>query len=191
MKKTKIMTAAIALCVAATMFAGCSTNETVGETAVATRIEGGQTQIAIENSDVETGEAVRGYTFSYNGYDIGIGSKEDFVFAVMGEPYDVVKTSDCASVNFLDAIQYYEGRVIIYAPEETQEVNRIYVEEPIIDCGGVSVGDSAEAVTAVYGEPDFQSEYVIEYKKDGMTLQFHLENGKVSYIYYCEDETVE
>ena len=46
MKKTKIMTAAIALCMAATMFAGCSTNETVGETAVATRIEGGQTQVS-------------------------------------------------------------------------------------------------------------------------------------------------
>lgn len=191
MKKTKIMTAAIALCMAATMFAGCSTNETVGETAVATRIEGGQTQIAIENSDVETGEAVRGYAFSHNGYEIGIGSNEELVFTAMGEPYKVDLTTSCAGLGFHDEIWYYEGRVIIYASQETQEVDEIYVGEPIIDCGGVSVGDSAEAVTAVYGEPDFQSEYLIEYKKDGMTLQFHLENGKVSYIYYAENETVE
>lgn len=192
MKKTKIMTATIALCMAATMFAGCSTNETAGETAVATRIEGGQTQISIENSDVETGEAVRGYAFSYNGYDIGIGSKEDFVFAVMGEPYDVVTTSKCAGVGLHDEIQYYEGRVKIFASQETKEVDEIHIEkEPIIDCGGVSVGDSVEAVTSVYGEPSLQSEFIVEYKKDGMALQFVLENGKVSYIYYLENSTVE
>lgn len=187
MKKTKIMTAAIALCMAATMFAGCSTNETVGETAVATRIEGGQTQIAIENSDVETGEAVRGYTFSYNGYDIGFGSKEDFVFAVMGEPYDVQETTNCAGLSLHDEIWYYEGRVKIYVSQETQEVDEIHIyNEPIIDCGGVSVGDSAEAVMAVYGEPGFQSDILIEYYDDsvGMTLHFELENGKVNAILY-------
>ena len=119
MKKTKIMTAAIALCMAATMFAGCSTNETVGETAVATRIEGGQTQIAIENSDVETGEAVRGYAFSHNGYEIGIGSNEELVFTAMGEPSDSEAVANCAGLGMGINNYYYDGRVFIQIADTT------------------------------------------------------------------------
>ena len=58
MKKTKIMTAAVALCMAAAVFAGCSSEPASGETAVATRIEGGQTQIAIENSAADLSGAM-------------------------------------------------------------------------------------------------------------------------------------
>ena len=86
-----------------------------------------------------------------------------------------------------DEIWYYEGRVKIYVSQETQEVDEIHIyNEPIIDCGGVSVGDSAEAVMAVYGEPGFQSDILIEYYDDsvGMTLHFELENGKVNAILY-------
>jgi hypothetical protein len=191
MKKTKIMTAAIALCMAATMFAGCSTNETVGETAVATRIEGGQTQIAIENSDVETGEAVRGYAFSHNGYEIGIGSNEELVFTAMGEPSDSEAVANCAGLGMGINNYYYDGRVFIQIADTTGTVTQIFISDPIIDCGGVAVGDSVDAVTSVYGEPSFQSEFIVEYKKDGMTLQFELENGKVSKIWYLENSTVE
>ena len=67
MKKTKIITAAVGFCVAASMMAGCSSqggSTGGGETAAATRIEGGQTQIAIENSAADLRGAIRGYSFS-------------------------------------------------------------------------------------------------------------------------------
>ena len=47
MKKIKIITAAIGLCMAASLFAGC--NNQTGESAQVSRIEGGQTKISVEN----------------------------------------------------------------------------------------------------------------------------------------------
>lgn len=186
MKKTKIMTAAVALCMAAAMFAGCSSEPTSGESAVATRIEGGQTQIAIENSAADVSEAVKGYSFKHNGYEIGIGTKEDLVFTAMGEPDDSKSVTNCANEGLGTEYYYYDGRVIIQVPDSTKEVTQIIIQDPIIDCGGVSVGDSAETVKSVYGDTD-SNEFLIEYKKDGMTLQFHLENGKVTTILFLED----
>ena len=189
MKKTKIMTAAVALCMAAAVFAGCSSEPASGETAVATRIEGGQTQIAIENSAADLSGAIRGYSFSHNGYEIGIGTKEDIVLAAMGEPYDIKEVDNCANQGLGKEYQYYENRVRIQIPNDSNEVTQIYIADPIIDCGGVSVGDSAETVMAVYGDTE-NNEYLIEYKKDGMALQFHLENGKVTTIMFLEDYLV-
>lgn len=189
MKKTKIMTAAIALCMAATMFAGCSNGGSTGDAGAAIRIEGGQTQISIDPAELSV--PVKGYAFQHNGYDIGIGSKENYVFAVMGETYDAEPTANCAGEGMGIDNYYYDRRVRIQIADKTSEVTQIEITEPVIDCGGVSVGDSAEAVTSMFGEADYQSEILIKYKKDGMTLHFELENGKVVKICYLKNETVE
>ena len=185
MKKTKIMTAAIALCMAA-MFAGCSTNETAGETAVATRIEGGQTQISVEASAADVSATLKGFTFKHNGYELGIGSTRDDVLTAMGEPYDEQQVMNCADDAMGTGLFYYEGRVY-FEVSGKGGVTQIMISDPVIDCGGVSVGDSADAVTAAYGQPDEQTDFIIQYKKEGMVLQFQLEGGKVTAIFYLKD----
>lgn len=188
MKKTKIMTAAIAMCMAAAMFVGCSKGSS-GDAGAAIRIEGGQTQISIDPDELS--EPIEGYAFQHNGYDIGIGSKENYVFAVMGEPYDAKPTANCAGEGMGIDNFYYDGRVRIQIAEKTREVTEIEITEPVIDCGGVSVGDSAETITSVFGDADYQSDILIEYKKEGMTLHFELANGKVAIVKYLKNETVE
>jgi hypothetical protein len=113
------------------------------------------------------------------------------VFTAMGEPSDSEAGANCADLGMGINNYYYDGRVFIQIADTTGTVTQIFISDPIIDCGGVAVGDSVDAVTSVYGEPSFQSEFIVEYKKDGMTLQFELENGKVSKIWYLENATVE
>lgn len=187
MKKTKIITAALSLCVMASMFAGCDNGGgSTGETGAAVRIEGGQTQISIEASVGEAVAAVKGYSIKHNGYEIGIGSTEDSVITAMGEPEKSEEVANCADEGLGSNFYYYDGRVIIEIAA-AGGVTQISVSDPIIDCGGVSVGDSTDAVTAAYGQPDEQTDFIIQYKKDGMVLQFQMEGGKVSAIFYLKD----
>ena len=115
-----------------------------------------------------------------------LDSAENTINQLMSEPVKVNDDITAAIDNY-----YYDGRVFIQIADTTGTVTQIFISDPIIDCGGVAVGDSVDAITSVYGEPSFQSEFIVEYKKDGMTLQFELENGKVSKIWYLENATVE
>lgn len=163
MKKTKIMTAAIALCMAAAMFAGCSTNETAGETAVATRIEGGQTQIAIENSEVDT-SMENEYGFTYNGYKIYPGMPASEALAICGDDYDQRVDKSCAGQG--EEVTYtYQGFTIeAYRDQGVELIKVIQIDDPIIDCGGFHIGDSLKDTKALLGTPTSEYEFGAVYK---------------------------
>ena len=187
MKKTKIITAALGLCVMASVFAGCGNGSgSTGETGAAVRIEGGQTQISVEASTVDAVSSVKGYSIKHNGYEIGIGSTEDQVLAAMGEPSDTEQVANCADEG-LGTNYYYSADSVIIQIAAAGGVTQITIKDPIIDCGGVSVGDSVDAVKAAYGEPAEQTDFIIQYKKDGMVLQFEIEGGKVVSIFFLKD----
>lgn len=187
MKKTKIITTAVLACVAASVFAGCNNGGSTGESAEVTRIEGGQTQIAVESSAVDANTEVKGYSFERNGYKVGIGSTEEVVLAAMGEPEDIEDVANCATGGLGSNYLYFDNRVEIQIPANSNGVAQIIIQDPVIDCGGVSVGDTADKVKATYGEANDESEYILQYKKDGMILQFDLEGGKVVSIEFLTD----
>lgn len=179
MKKTRIITAALGLCLTASMIAGCSDGGSTGETGgAAVRIEGGQTQISVEASAAEAGAAVKGYSFKHNGYELGIGSTRDDVLTAMGEPYDEQQVMNCADDAMGTGLFYYEGRVY-FEVSGKGGVTQIMISDPVIDCGGVSVGDTTDKITAAYGDPNELTDYICLYEKDGMRLSFELEGGKV------------
>ncbi len=163
MKKTKIMTAAIALCMAAAMFAGCSTNETAGETAVATRIEGGQTQIAIENSEADT-SMENEYGFTYNGYKIYPGMPASEALAICGDDYDQREDASCAGQG-VDVAYMYQGFTLgAYRDQGVELIEVIQIDDSIIDCGGFHVGDSLKDTKALLGTPTSEYEFGAAYK---------------------------
>ena len=182
MKKTRIITAALGLCLTASMIAGCSDGGSTGETGgAAVRIEGGQTQISVEASAADVSATLKGFTFKHNGYELGIGSTRDDVLTAMGEPYDEQQVMNCADDAMGAGLFYFEGRVY-FEVSGKGGVTQITISDPVIDCGGVSVGDTVDKVTAAYGDPDELTDYICIYKKDGMVLKFGIEGGKVSEI---------
>ncbi len=163
MKKTKIMTAAVALCMAAAMFAGCSSEPTSGESAVATRIEGGQTQIAIENSEADT-SMDNEYGFTYNGYKVYPGMQSSEALAILGDDYDQREDASCAGQG-VDVAYMYQGFTLgAYRDNGVELIEVIQVDDSIIDCGGIHVGDSLKAAKEILGTPTTEYDFGVAYK---------------------------
>ena len=89
MKKEKIITATIGLCLAASLLAGC--NETTGESAAASQLGGGQTQISVENSQGAAVSTEGQYCFNFNGYTIMPGMEVQPIIAALGDNYEFLE----------------------------------------------------------------------------------------------------
>ena len=167
MKKTKIMTAAIGMCLCASLFAGCGGQ--TQETAAALKIDGGQTQISVENQQGTEAAVTGAYYFTYNGYKIVPGSAAEPVLDVLGEPADEpFEGASCAGPG-LDIIYEYSG-FTLYTHELNgyEYIRGIEIENSLIDCGGVAVGDSISQAKQVFGAPETEDDYGISYS-DGAT----------------------
>ena len=172
MKKIKIITVAISLCMAASLFAGC--NSQAGESAAITRIEGGQTKIAVENggNDKSSASALK---FTYKGFDIVPGSDIGPVIESIGEPPE---KSDphaiCATQG--EAVEYfYDGFEIdthIEPDESSEIIVTIKILDTLIDCGGVHLGDKLEKVKQIYGAPTSEDDFGLDYISGNTRLRF-------------------
>ncbi|MBR5755849.1 MAG: hypothetical protein IKX97_08550 [Erysipelotrichaceae bacterium] len=173
MKKTRIFTTAIGLCLAASMFAGCS--QTSDETAVASRIEGGQTQISIEESEGQPVSA-DGYVFTYMGYDIVMGSEVQQYLDAFGEPDDEFEAASCAGQG-MDHIYSYPG-FFLYTREENgvSIVDAVQITDSLTDYNGAHVGDKIEDVKAIFGEPADDWGYGFTYSSGNTELRFMSED---------------
>lgn len=159
MKKTRLITAAIGLCMAAALLAGCSSQGggSTGETVAAQRLEGGQTQIAVE--PLTALDSLEGeYGFIHNGYKIAPGMLWNDAKAILGDDYDEKVRADCGS-DAIGNIYWYDGfNYTINSKQkigtDVEVIDFIEMGDPLIDCGGFHVGDNVEDVKAVLGTPD-------------------------------------
>ena len=169
MKKTKIITSVIGMCIIASLFAGC--NGETKETAAASRIDGGQTQISVENSETQAVAADGEYAFSYNGYKIVPGSEAEPALAALGDDYERMEVASCAYQG-VDIIYSYPGFTLYaFSDSGVEYINVIEVEDSLIDCGGVSVGDSVSIAKNVYGTPAVEDDFGLVYRSGKTEIQ--------------------
>lgn len=183
MKNIKLITATVGLCVAATLFAGC--NNSTGESASASRIDGGQTQISVEASGSSQNAPADGYKFTYKGYDVVPGAEAAPIIKAYGEPLDVFEGASCAGQG-LDIIYTYPG-FKIYAYEENgiELIDGVEIEDSLIDCGGVRVGDKLDDAKAVYGTPTQEDEFGLLYRSGNTAIQVSTDGvGEIISIMY-------
>ena len=74
MKRIKLVAAAISLCMAVSLFAGC--NNTTDESAEVSRIGGGQTKINVDNAEL-----------TYKALHLESYARVDFILDENGDPY--------------------------------------------------------------------------------------------------------
>lgn len=185
MKKTRIITAAIGLCVAASIMAGCSDGGSTAESAAVQRLEGGQTQITVETS-ANTADSEGEYGFTYNGYKIIPGTETKEAIAILGDDYEIFENASCAGQG-MDVVYMYPG-VSLGAYREVdgvERVNVIQVTDAIIDCGGMRVGDTVASAKALLGNPDSEDAYSLCYKANKTQIQIVTDGvDKISQIVY-------
>ena len=170
MKKIKIITAAISLCMAATLFSGC--NNQTGESAAVSRIDGGQTKISVENGGGD--QTVSGtYKFSYKGYDIVPGAEIGPVIDTLGEPQETFAGASCAGQGLATLYKYAGFTIYGHEDNGVETVEGIEIEDPLIDCGGIHVGQTLEDAKKIYGEPYQEDDFGILYRSGSTELQIN------------------
>ena len=174
MKKIKIVTAAIGLCMAASLFAGC--NNQTGESVQVSRIDGGQTKISVENGgDNQMGDI---FKFNYMGYDIRPGDEINPVVEHLGEPLEEpVEKAGCGGQGFFLTYQYLGFYIQTYKEDGKEIIYSIVIQESFIDFGGVHLGDTIETAKKNYGKPTSEYDGGIEYELDWLKLGFYVEAG--------------
>ena len=158
MKKTKIFTTVIGLCLIASLFAGC--NSGTQETAQASLIAGGQTQI-IPGTEAET------------------------AIAALGSNYEYFEGASCAGQG-VDIAYMYPGFTLgVYKVNGVELITVIEVDDSLIDCNGIHVGDSLADAKAKYGTPDQEDDFGVIYKGGKTQLQIITDgaDGIVSIVY--------
>ena len=177
MKRIKIITAALSLLIAATLFAGC--NNQTGESAQVSRIEGGQTKISVDNGGSNAASGT--YKFSYKGYEICLGDTMGKVSEIFGEPNDIKDGASCAFGGF--DVEYYYSGLEFDAMKPTEDTDdaiavlyTIVITDPLIDCGGIHVGQTFKDAKTIYGDPFEEDDFGASYRSGN------------SQLYICIDE---
>lgn len=167
--KKKIITSVIGVCLAASVFAGC--NSDTKETAVATRIDGGQTQISVETS--QNSAAPAGYYFTYNGFNVVPGTDAQPVKEFLGEPIEEPYEGMSCAGQGMDIIYEYQG-ISLYTHELDgyEYVSGVEITSSLIDCNGVSVGDSIANAKLLYGTPASEDDFGVRYDDGSTHLEF-------------------
>ena len=127
-----------------------------------------------------------GYTFTYNGYQFGVGMAMEGALENLGTPKDKAVSASCA-FGGQDTVYYYSSIQVSTNDEDGYEkIYSIYLEDDLVSTEkGISVGSTADQVKTAYGEPgETSSESCLVYAKDGMYLKFILKDSKVSSITY-------
>lgn len=130
------------------------------------------------------GEPV-GYTFTYEGKQIGLGMKMDDVLALIGQPKQK-NVSDSCAFGGTDTTYYYDSIRITTSDDKGYEwVYQISIEDDLVSTEeGISITDTAGAVIAKYGPSEGNTDALLIYSKDGMKLQFVIDEGVVTAIRY-------
>lgn len=185
MKRSRIVTTMAGLCLAAAVFAGCSSQETSGQTAEAVKISGGQTQIAVENTAADSGAVSGGYKFSYKGYDVVPGAPAGPVLDAFGDPEDVFQGASCAGQGMSTVYTYPEFLIYTYEENGAELIEGVEIENPLIDCDGIHTGDKPDAAKAVFGTPSQEDVYGMLFVSGDTAVQITTDGAdKIQTIVY-------
>lgn len=127
----------------------------------------------------------KGFLFTYNGQQIGLNMKMADVQAKIGAETKK-NTSDSCAFDGTDTVYYYDSIRITTSDDRGYEwVYEITLLDDLVATEeGITVGSTADAVTAKYGQAEGGTDALLTYSKDGMKLMFSLKDGKVSAIRY-------
>lgn len=170
MKKTKIITVALGLCMTASLFAGCG-GSTTHETAAASLIAGGETQSTIAAAQNVTATGTK-FALNYNGYKIYPGMNVDEALSILGDNYDEFAQANCAGQGMGYDYVYDDYQLQLMVPNSNADrsISMIVVEGNLIDCGGVYVGDPIDKAKEVFGEPSQGDEIALIYNSGSIRM---------------------
>ncbi len=189
MKKGKIF----ALLLSGCLLTACGSGEKVIEGEVSNRnvemsaetadgLWESQTQEAGETSD---DTVQNGYVFTVNGVSLEIDAEAQGVLEKLEEPVSVYESPSCAFGD-LDKIYTFSGyEMDTYTMDDTEYISSVVLRDDTVETTeGAYIGNTAEQIRALYGNPDVEEDTILTYAKDNMKLCFLMKDGTVVSIEY-------
>ncbi len=129
-----------------------------------------------------------GYVLTVDGKNVQIGISGEDLVALLGETSNVFEAPSCAGQGIDYTYTYAGGSVEITTVPNAQGVNLVdamIIKDDLLSTPeGVSLTMKLADVTAAYGESYTTMGNAYVYEKDGMQLQFIIENDEVTSIQY-------
>lgn len=167
------------LLVAAFMLTGCgaSNEKTISSQS--------QTSSAAESTTSESSSADAGYVFVSNGVSVEVDADFAKFESGLGDPANYFEAPSCAFGD-LDKVYTYSGfEIDTYQTDGIDHVSAvIFLDDSVSTPEGLSIGDSSDKVTELYGNATSADDAQMTYEKGGMKLVILLKDGTVSTIEY-------
>lgn len=126
-------------------------------------------------------------SYSYKteaGVEIAISAQSDPIVAQLGEPKSKFDAPSCAFSGTSYTYTFDNFTLETYPEDNTNKVYAVTLLDGAATPEGLKIGDSAEDVKTVCGEPGRSTDAYMMYQSEDKALQFFLESGKVSSIVY-------
>lgn len=196
-KETNVLKNFIVLLVLAAIcitLAACNPSKTTDDSTSSQKPSENQSVTAAPGtSDSTVPSAIKpasdGFKMIFKDYEIVLSQNMKDAYEKLGEPKKYFESESCAYQG-LDKVYNYGSVVINTFPEKGEDyiLSIVLKDDSVSTPEGVSIGDSAERVSSVYGAPSSTAEGSSSYSKGGTTLSFIFEDGSVSAITYMLDQ---
>lgn len=140
------------------------------------------------NQTDKTEHREKGYLFEAKEITMSVDEEANKYFIKLGEPEAYFEAKSCA-FDDTDKIYTYSGfEITTYTINEKEYVlSIVLLNDTVKTKEGISIGSDALKVEEVYGTPKKSTKTWKTYEKDGMTLRFIIEDGKVYSIEYLSN----
>ena len=149
------------------------------------------TFVACKDNNNQPAEEDKGYTFTSGTTKIEVNADIAPILAALGEWRDYDEGPSCGFPG-VEKLYVYGGFEINTYPQGEKDfvyMIRLY-DDTVATEEGIRTGSTAGAVIDAYGTPDKQEDSLLQYNTSDMSLQFLLNDGVVTTIYYWHPDAV-
>lgn len=146
---------------------------------------GGSDKDTASDASSTVGGSSEGYVFTANGVDIRVGDVADGVIAKLGSDYTYTEEASCFFEGSTDKNYTYANFSVTTSNNGSDFICYVKLLNDLVKTPeGIAIGDSADDVTAKYGDGFTESGSYRVYKKGNMSLKFQLADNEVTSVIY-------
>lgn len=190
--KKKIMMLCLSMVLLLTGCGGSDVKTIEGEAQAATTGKAAEAEVqeqgdAKAQEEVQEAEAAyKGYAYIHNGVTIEIDAEAAPIIEALGEADSYFESPSCAFEGIDKTYTYGSIEIDTYPTDDKDYISAvIFKDDSVTTTEGVCIGDSLDKVKEVYGEGGEGAGGMVVYEKDGMKLNFIIQDNAVAAIEYA------
>lgn len=126
-----------------------------------------------------------GYYFTYDKVDIAVDMDMEKIALQLGEPLNYFEGPSCAAQGIAKIYTYANFEINTYPDGETDRIAYIILKDDLVATReGIDLSNSREEIIAIYGDDYIETDTLLKYVKDEMSLCFIFSDEELVSIEY-------